>query len=134
MSTAVQPIRTGRARFKTPSSGASKRAPWLIPSDAPTKPDDLTFFGRDAKGLANWWSVTLPRTSYWHAHQVLGRAYAFELLDLINNPQAEFPEHILAYIVAAQARSSEPDPCGGAVVFGFHEVLSEYLATGTASR
>lgn len=107
---------------------------WYVLRDAPRKPEDLTFTGRDERGLFSWWNATLPRTDYWHAHQILGRAYAFELLDLINNPGAEVPKHILAYIAEAQARDSQPDPCGGAIVHGFFEVISEYITTGTADR
>jgi hypothetical protein len=111
----------------------ARETSWYVSSDAPTKPEDLPFVGRDEKGIS-WWSVTLPKTDYWDAHQVLGRAYALGLLDLLNNPNAKFPEHILSYIVDAQMRWNGPDPCGGAIVHGFHEVLSEYLATGTARR
>lgn len=111
-----------------------RKTRWYTSNLSPKTVDELTFFGRNEAGFANWWNVTLPKTDYWHAHQVLGRAYAFELLDLLNNPESEFPEHILSYIVGAQLRWQGKDPCGGAVVHGFHEVLSEYLATGTANR
>jgi len=107
---------------------------WLVPENAPKKSDDLPFVGRDAQGHFSWWSVTLPKTDYWAAHEVLGRGYAFELLDLMNNPKAQFPEHILSFIVGAQMRWKGNDPCGGAIVHGFHEVLSEYLTSGTANR
>lgn len=107
---------------------------WYVPSDAAKTADDLTFTSRDADGRICWWDVTLPKTRYWSAHQILGRAYAFELLDLINNPESKESEHMLTFIVQAQMRWRGQDPCGGAVVYGFHEVLGEYLATGTASR
>jgi len=121
---------------KCEASVASRTTRWYVASDAPRTPKDLPFVSGDdgAHGL-NWLEVTLPKTDYWHAHQVLGRAYALDLLDLLNNPKAEFPKHILSYIVTAQmAWKPQNDPCGRAVVHGFHEVLSEYLATGTADR
>lgn len=111
-----------------------RKAEWYVPADAPKTADDMTFTSRDQQGCICWWDVTLPKTDYWHAHQVLGRAYAFEFLDLINNPEADESEHILAFIVGAQMRWRGADPCGGAIVHGFHEVISEYLTTGTASR
>ena len=107
---------------------------WHVGDEKIKTPDDLTFTSRNEKGHRCWWDVTPPNTDYWHAHQMLGRAYGFELLDLINNPGAELPEHFLSCIVDAQMRWQGNDPCGGAVVHGFHEVLSEYLATGTADR
>lgn len=111
-----------------------RKTRWHVSNNSPKTVDELPFFGRDERGHAKWWDVTLPKTDYWHAHQMLGRAYAFDLLDLLNNPEGEFPEHILSFIVGAQIRWQGNDPCGGAVVHGFHEVLSEYLETGTANR
>jgi hypothetical protein len=117
------------------SGGYRKRkAEWYVPGNAPKTADDLTFTSRDSNGCICWWDVTLPKTDYWHAHVVLGRAYAFEFLDLINNPEAEEFEHILSYIVSAQMRWRGHDPCGGAIVEGFHQVISEYVVTGSASR
>jgi hypothetical protein len=117
-----------------PGGYRQRRARWYVPQNAPKDAEDLTFTARDSEGRFSWWDVTLPKTDYWAAHAVLGRAYAFELLDLINNPKAEYHKQILAFIVEAQMRWRGNDPCGGAIVHGFHEVLSEYLATGTANR
>lgn len=117
------------------SGGYRKRtATWYVPGDAPQTADDLTFTSRDSGGRICWWDVTLPKTDYWSAHVVLGRAYAFEFLDLINNPKAEESEHILSYVVAAQMRWRGHDPCGGAIVEGFHQVISEYVTTGRVRR
>ncbi len=75
---------------------SKRKTTWLLCGNLPKTSDDLPFVSRDTEGGTNWWSVIPPNTDYWHAHQVLGRAYAFDLLDLIHNPEAEFPEHILA--------------------------------------
>lgn len=117
------------------SGGFHKRkTEWYVPGNAPKTADDLTFTSRDPQGCIRWWDVTLPKTDYWHAHVILGRAYAFELLDLINNPEAKESEHILSHIVSAQMRWRGPDPCGGAIIEGFHQVISEYVTTGSSSR
>lgn len=117
------------------SGGFRKRkSEWYVPGDAPKTADDMTFTSRDLQGRICWWDVTLPKTNYWSAHVVLGRAYAFELLDLINNPEAEESKHILSYIVGDQMRWKGQDPCGGAIIEGFHQVISEYLATGKVDR
>ena len=115
---------------------AKRRFVWVLGDDAPKSVDDLAFVGRDTEGRMNWWSVTPPKTNYWHAHQVLGRAYAFQLLDLMNNPEAECPEHIVSYIVDSMAhwKRSVPGCVGEAMPHGFFEVLSEYLTTGNVNR
>lgn len=115
---------------------AVRETEWTLTSCAPKSVDDLSFVGKDGKGRANWWTVIPPKTNYWHAHQILGRAYAFELLDLFNNPDAEYPEHILAYIhqgIRAWSRTVEP-VAAEAIPFGFFEVLSEYLGNGKVAR
>lgn len=113
-----------------------KQTKWLLPPDAPRKPEDLNFVARDELGRLDWWRVDPPKTDYWHVHQVLGRAYAFELLDLMNNPAAEYPPHILAYITSAMWRWSAQ--VGGAasdgIAHGFFEVLSEFLGDGNVKR
>lgn len=98
--------------------------------------DKLSFTSRDAEGRICWWDVTPPKTDYWHVHELLGRAYAFEVLDLIKAPDAEYPEHMLAYIAEAMARWSPsslpwaPEP----MRHGFFGAISEYLTKGTVDR
>lgn len=115
---------------------ATRKMRWIIPSKNPRKPEDLNFVARDAEGRMVWWHVEPPKTDYWHVHQVLGRAYAFELLDLMNNPDSEYPEHILAYITCAMTRwaSSVPAGAGEGTIHGFFEVISEFLGKGEVSR
>lgn len=116
---------------------AVRRIPWTLCGNIPVRVSDLSFVGRDDCGRMDWWAVTPPKTDYWHAHQVLGRAYAFELLDLINNPAAEeFPAHILAYITQDMLRwARKVSPCAGETMpHGFFEVLSEYMVTGEVNR
>lgn len=114
-----------------------KRTRWVLCGNSPKDPDDLPFTCRDENGRYVWWTLTPPNTDYWHVHQVLGRAYAFELLDLMNNPEAEYPEHILSFITNAMMRwrltVSQPG-AGEGVIHGFFEVIGEYIATGTANR
>ena len=96
----------------------------------------MPFVGTDSEGRFNWWTVTPPKTDYWHAHQMLGRGYAFELLDLVHNPEAEKPDHIISFIADAMMRwrrTVEP-VAGEAIPHGFFEVLSEYLVTGQVNR
>lgn len=132
--TAAKNVVTLRHVEGLPGGFRKRKAEWYVPDNAPKTADDLTFTSRDLQGRICWWDVTLPKTNYWSAHVVLGRAYAFEFLDLINNPKAKESEHILSYIVGAQMRWRGTDPCGGAIVEGFHQVISEYLTTGSVSR
>ena len=109
---------------------------WILCGNIPKKVGDLPFVGTDSEGRFNWWTVTPPKTDYWGAHQVLGRAYAFDLLDLVHNPEAEAPEHIISFIADAMMRWRRTvEPCAGeAIPHGFFEVLSEYLVTGRVNR
>lgn len=61
---------------------------WLVSSSSPRNVDELNFTSRDSDGAIRWRDVTPQKIDYYHAHQMLGRTYAFELLDLINNPKA----------------------------------------------
>lgn len=114
----------------------SRKTRWGIPANAPKCPEELPFVGRDDNGRIVWWNVTAPNTDYWHVHEILGRAYAFDLLDMINNPEAEYPPHVLAYVTDAMRRWGAMQPLGVAegVTHGFFGVLSEYISTGTADR
>lgn len=109
---------------------------WAITGDGPKKPDDLSFTSRDAEGRMVWWNVTPPKTNYWHVHEMLGRAYAFEVLDLLNTPDAECPERIVSYITLDMHRWSHTVPWCAAegIMHGFFDALSEYLVTGSADR
>lgn len=95
--------------------------------------DDLSFTSRNHLGNINWWDVTPPKTDYWHAHEMLGRAYGFELLDFIHNQDKtdEASDHTLAFILAAITRKHHPND---GLPFGFFEVISEYLITGVTQR
>lgn len=114
---------------------AKRKTEWILTSGIPKSVDDLPFVGRDGDRFI-WWNVTPPKTDYWHAHHILGRAYAFKLLDLFNNPEAKYPKHILAHITNSMmgwAKTVEPGAAEG-MQHGFFEVLSEYLGTGSVSR
>lgn len=114
---------------------ARRRTSWVVLASSPKSVDDLSFTSRDSAGRLCWWDVEPPRTDYWHAHQVLGRAYAFELLELLNQPEHDAPKHMLALIAEGMARSTRGTPgAREGMRHGFFEVLSEYLLTGTADR
>lgn len=115
---------------------ASRRTRWGIPPNSPLKPEDLNFTGRDEEGRFVWWVVSVPKTDYCHPHHALGKAYAFELLDLMNNPAAEYPPGILAFVTSAMMRWANQTNAAAseAVIYGFFSVLSEFIGTGTAVR
>jgi hypothetical protein len=83
-----------------------------------------------------WWSVTPAKTDYWSVHKILGRAYAFELFDLLNNPAAESNEHVLGCIAAAMLStvSRTGDWREATMVEGFFDVVGEYISTGKVNR
>jgi hypothetical protein len=115
----------------------TRKTAWLVAAHSPRTADDLTFTSRDSEGRMVWWAVTAPKTNYWPAHEMLGRAYAFEVLDLLNNPDAEQDnKHTLAFILGAIARwlPSVSNSAGSGMADGFFNVVGEYAATGTASR
>lgn len=140
MSNATQPRSNHNLRVKDYIPGmvkASRKTQWLVSSTSAKSADDLSFTSRDEMGHINWWSVTPPKTDYWHVHYTLGRAYAFELLDLLHNPEAKDNNtHALGQIsttiahwmhtVAGSAASGMAD--------GFFSVISEFVSTGTAGR
>lgn len=112
---------------------SKKSRRWYVPDGAPCCVDDLNFTSRDPQGRLNWWDVTPPKTDYWHAHQMLGRAYAFDLLDLLHNKRAEpIPPHAFGYIACAIARRGFAMPDG--LYSGFFAAISEYLVTGEVDR
>jgi hypothetical protein len=116
-------------------ASVQKKSKWLVPSSAAKTVDDLSFTSRDAAGRVCWWDVTPPKTEYWHAHVVLGRAYAFELLDMIHNPDADVPPGIVGYIAQDIFRWSRAQRWGAdGVPHGFFEALSEFMVTGTTNR
>lgn len=106
---------------------------WFVPDGAARTVDDLNFTSRDAQNRLIWWDVTPPKTDYWHAHQMLGRAYAFDLLDLLHNKQAEpIDPHTFGHIACDIARRGFAMPDG--LYSGFFAVISEYLVTGEVDR
>jgi hypothetical protein len=110
---------------------------WSIPkSGRPESADDLSFTSRDGSGRINWWDVTPPKTDYWHVHEMLGRAYAFELLDLINRPGSKEPPHVVTYVCQAVGRwsASVKNSAAGGMAAGFFDVIGEFLETGSADR
>lgn len=116
---------------------ASRKTQWMVSSDAPKNVDALTFTSRDNSGRICWWDVAPPKTEYWHVHEMLGRAYAFELLDLLNNPEAEGEnEQVFAAVSMAIAQwlPSVSHSAASGMADGFFRVMSEFMATGQAVR
>ncbi len=116
------------------NSSAPKKISRILQSNAPRNVDELPFTSRDESGRIVWWDVVPPRTNYWEAHATLGKAYALDLLDLIDNPNKSEPlnERTFGFIAAAIAREGTNDPrtLGGAIVIGFFNCISEYLISG----
>ena len=116
---------------------ASRKTKWHVSACAPKSADDLTFTSRDQSGCIKWWDVTVPKTNYWHVHHTLGRAYAFEVLDFLNNPESQDVNgHELGFICVAIARWL-PTVAGSAatgMADGFFSAISEFVSTGTADR
>lgn len=139
-STTTKTARSGvKLRLKEYAGGITevrKSTKWALTRNLPESPDDLPFTQRNPDGRYVWWTVTPPNTDYWHVHQVLGRAYAFKLLDLLHNPDAEYPEHILSFITDAMIywRLTVSQPGAEGIIHGFFEVISEYLSTGMVRR
>lgn len=64
---------------------------------------------------------------------MLGRAYAFELLDLIHNKQAQdIHPHTFSFITSDIVRRGFALPDG--LYSGFFAAISEYLVTGEVDR
>ena len=113
-----------------------RKSVWALTERSPRCVEDLSFTSRDAEGRLCWWDVTPPKTGYYHVHEMLGRAYAFEVLDLMHVPGADYPKNILAYIANGMAtwtpegveRAAEP------IRAGFFGVIGEFVATGDADR
>ena len=113
----------------------NRQTTWVVSNEhSPKSVDDLSFTSRGERGI-NWWDVVPPKTDYWHVHEMLGRAYAFELLDLINRPSKERP-HVAAYVCKAvgQWSVSADRLADGGMADGFFAVIGEFLETGTANR
>jgi hypothetical protein len=125
------------ADSKATLNTVSRKTSWVVPPDAPRTADDLPFTSRDEKGFIRWWDVTPPNTEYCHPHDALGRAYAFELLDLLNNPKADDDKaHYLRFISGAitRWRSTVSGGAAESMADGFFDVIGEFLTTGTARR
>lgn len=109
-------------------------AKWRVPSDAARNVDQLSFTSRDAKGIMRWWDVTPPKTDYWGPHEALGRAYAYEFLDLVHSSDKpkKLYKHTFGFIASEIVRRGHTTSEG--LYFGFFEVISEYLVTGKVVR
>lgn len=115
----------------------SRRTRWIVSSSSPKSAEELTFTTRLENGNFCWWHVTPPKTTYWHVHQMLGRAYAFEVLDLINNPATpDESRNCLRFILQAIATwlPTVQNSAASGMADGFFEVVDEYVSTGTANR
>lgn len=113
-----------------------RRPDWILSSSAPRQVTDLPFVGRDSEGRPVWWHVEPPKTNYWPAHYMLGKAYAIDLLNYIHAARQsgeEIAPKIFGYIaceIARKARTMETD----GIYTGFFQTISEYLVTDTVSR
>lgn len=107
-------------------------------AELPTSPcatsdvDNLSFTSRDPEGRIRWWDVTPPKTDYWHVHEMLGRAYAFEFIDLIQEKDKKLSKHTFGFIASEIVRQGRTMNDG--LYFGFFCAISEYLIEGRVSR
>ena len=109
---------------------------WIVSSLAATKPSELNFVDHNDSVRFSWWNVAPPNTDYGHAHEMLGKAYAYEFLDMINNPikdEDHSQDGILAFIARDMA-AQRSDYRMEAIADGFWRVINEYLLHGTAVR
>lgn len=113
--------------MKRPAKRQSVRLPVVWPTVTPRTVDDLSFTARQPDGRIDWWAPTPPATTYWHAHELLGRAYGAELLALARAPRRgpDISERTLVYIVDAML--AHRCRVGDGVVWGFLGVISEAL-------
>lgn len=111
------------------------KGPWALPSDAPKSGTDWPFVAPDDVGL-DWFAVSLPPTAYGHPSIELGRAYAFELIDGLRNPDGELGPVHMGIVFAAIGRWSKncTHPCMGSFLQGLGAVLGEYIQTHNANR
>ncbi len=115
---------------------------WIVSSDAPKCADELSFTSRDEKGRITWRDPSPAKTDYWEVHRQYGRSLAFELLDLIHNPEREQDkdgnaDNWFGYIAGEIARKESmmrlkfnTDGLG----IGFFEAIGEHLIHGRYNR
>lgn len=127
-------------KFSEPIGGmvtASRKTHWIVTASSPKTPDELSFTSRDQSGFIKWWDITAPKTDYWPVHHTLGRAYAFEVLDFLNNPESkDVTGGELGFICKAIANWM-PTVAGSAasgVADGFFSAISGYVSTGEVDR
>ena len=127
-----------RATHEATPSQQATRARRAMPSrkaSAHRTVDELSFTARDARGLMVWWNFTPPSTQYWPAHFDLGRAYAYEALELMRDPNLQ-PEQdrALGFILAAVARwlPSVAGTAAAGIADGFFATIGE-AAAGSAT-
>lgn len=116
---------------------ASRKTKWLLSHKDKESVDDLSFTSRDKVGRLNWWDVQAPKTTYWPVHHMLGRAYAFEVLSLLNNPDANCDNKCAIGFISTAIAKWLPSVAGTAatgIADGFFGAIGEYVATGTANR
>jgi hypothetical protein len=106
---------------------------WYSASGSARTVDELNFTSREPAGRIRWWDVATPKTDYGHPKRALGRAYAFELLDLIHNAKRKgVSKYTFGFIACEIARNSHKiDPT---VYEGFFLAISEFLVDGKLTR
>ncbi len=123
-------------------SEITKELHWLLCPNMPKCADDLSFTSRHENGRINWWDVTPTKTDYWEVHRQHGRAMAFELLDLIYNPERELDEYgdtpnwfkwIAGEIARTEVAYRQKYNTDGLYI-GFFEAIGEHLITGHCNR
>ena len=111
------------------------KGPWAIPRCAAKAGTDMSFVERTESGL-DWFAVRLPKTAYCHPSEALGKAYAFELIDGLRNPDGDVGPIHMGIVLSALGRWTKGcDHIGmSSFLHGFGHVLGEYIQTHNGSR
>ncbi|MDH5612223.1 MAG: hypothetical protein OEY66_07185 [Gammaproteobacteria bacterium] len=110
---------------------ATIKLEWQVSSDAPKTVDDLYFTKREPNGCINWWAVTKP-SNYYSANYMVGRAHAFDVIELMFNPKAKnLNDGLLSNIAINMAENHKTDD---GVMRGFFSAFSELLLNGKVVR
>ena len=93
----------------------------------------MSFVERTDSGI-DWFAVRLPKTAYCHPSEALGKAYAFELIDGLRNPDGDVGPIHMGIVLSALGRWTKGcDHIGmSSFLHGFGHVLGELRCFGGA--
>ena len=108
---------------------------WAVPGCSAKAGTDLSFVEHTENGI-DWFAVSLPKTEYGHPSHALGKAYAFELIDGLRNPEGDVGPIHMGIVMSALGKWARQCHHVGMSGFlqGFGAVLGEYIQTHNAAR